>query len=531
MPIKMRPFLLSLLAALLLSAGWIFHFAFFAFFGFVPLLMLESHYRNGLQKSKASLKLFAFLYIAFFLWNLIVTWWVAYASFSGACLAIILNALLMAIVFQFYSAIKNRLNQPWAIWLIIPIWLAWEHGHSVWDLTWTWLTLGNVFAFNSHWIQWYEFTGVSGGSFWILFVNVIVYQNITQHQGLAFWSKPIAKMVAVIVLPVVLSYGIYFSEQRLKDESIKVLVVQPNVDPYNEKFTMDFRSQFLKMLNLVRGKINAETDYLVLPETFITENLNEAAINDCDEVQWFKDSLLQKYPHLKIISGCNSYLLFEKGDQAKPATAREDGRGFYYDVYNSAIQIDSNGVQVYHKSKLVPGVERMPFPALMKPLEKLAIDLGGTMGSLGTQAKRSVLSDSKHHNAIAPVICYESIFADYVTEYIRLDANYIFIITNDGWWDNSPGFVHHLNYAKLRAIENRRQIARCANTGISCFIDEFGEMSAQTNWWKEAVIEKKMQGNKNLTFFSAHGDILSYSASILAICLLFVWLFLRIKQR
>ncbi|MEI6022173.1 MAG: apolipoprotein N-acyltransferase, partial [Bacteroidota bacterium] len=195
------------------------------------------------------------------------------------------------------------------------------------------------------------------------------------------------------------------------------------------------------------------------------------------------------------------------------------------------IQIDSAGVQVYHKSKLVPGVERMPFPALMKPLEKLAINLGGTMGSLGIQEKRGVLWDSVHYNAIAPVICYESIFADYVTEYIRLGANYIFIITNDGWWNDSPGFVQHLNYAKLRAIENRRQIARCANTGISCFIDEFGQISNQTNWWKEAVIEKKIMGNKELTFFSRFGDILSYGASIITICMLFVWVLLRIKQR
>jgi len=529
MSLKMHPYVLSILSALLLSAGWQFHFAFFAFFAFVPLLYIEQYYTAGINQKKRTLKLFTCVYVAFLFWNLMTTWWVAYASVSGACLAFTLNSLMMALVFVFYSSVKRRINQPWAIWLLVPIWMAWEHGHTIWDLTWTWLTIGNVFSFNHNWVQWFEYTGVSGGSMWILLVNISIFNVIQLNPKLKLWSKPILKIAALIILPILFSYGNYFSKSRLSGESVNVLIVQPNVDPYNDKFTMDFRSQFIKMLHLTRGKINNETNYLVLPETFITENLNEEAINDAEEIQWFRDSLIQQFPQLKIIAGCNSYLLFDKNDKHIPATAREDSRGFYYDVYNTAIEIDDEKVQVYHKSKLVPGVERMPFPALMKPLEKLAIDLGGTMGSLGVQENRSLLLDSKNKDGIAPVICYESIFADYLTEYIRLGANYIFIITNDGWWNNTPGFVHHLNYAKLRAIENRRQIARCANTGISCFIDEFGTISQTTNWWEEAVIEKKLMANSQLTFFSKYGDLLSYMASIISILSVLAWVFLRLK--
>lgn len=529
MSAKIHPYLLSFFSALLLSAGWYFQFALFSFFAFIPLLFIEAHYTKGMNQGKRSLKLFACIYFAFFCWNLMVTWWVAYASFSGACLAIILNALLMSIVFLFYSSLKNKINQPWALWLLLPIWLAWEHGHSIWDLTWTWLTLGNVFAFNHNWVQWFEYTGVSGGTAWILITNILIYKTIQNNRHLKILSAPIFKIAGIIIIPILLSYSIFFLKTRLTKDSIHVVIVQPNVDPYNDKFTLDYRSQFYKMLGIVRGKLNSETNYLVLPETFITENLNEADINNAEEIQWFRDSVLVQFPNLKIITGCNTYLLFNKNEKNIPATAREDSRGFYYDVYNTGIQIDKESVQVYHKSKLVPGVERMPFPALMKPLEKLAIDLGGTMGSLGVQENRSLLIDISNKNAIAPVICYESIFADYLTEYIRLGANYIFIITNDGWWNNTPGFVHHLNYAKLRAIENRRQIARCANTGISCFIDEFGTITQATEWWKEAIIEKKIQGNTELTFFSRFGDILSYTASMLSILLVLAWIFLKIK--
>src|SRR5688500_18262237 len=125
----------------------------------------------------------------------------------------------------------------------------------------------------------------------------------------------------------------------------------------------------------------------------------------------------------------------------------------------------------------------MPFPELFRSLEKVTINLGGTMESLGTQSNLTVFTDPEGLT-VAPVICYESVYADYSTEYMRAGANLIFIITNDGWWDDTQGYIQHLHICKLRAIENRRQIARSANTGISCFIDEFGNISQATGWWQ-----------------------------------------------
>ncbi|HOZ86260.1 MAG TPA: apolipoprotein N-acyltransferase, partial [Bacteroidia bacterium] len=203
----------------------------------------------------------------------------------------------------------------------------------------------------------------------------------------------------------------------------------------------------------------------------------------------------------------------------------------YFDAFNTGLMLDKQGLQIYHKSKLVPGVERMPFPALFKPLEKFAINMGGTMGSLGMQDERGVFTDESGKTVIAPVICYESVYGDYLTEYIRKKANLIFIITNDGWWEDTPGYVQHLNYARLRAIENRRQIARSANTGTSCFIDEFGNISDATNWWEEAVIEKDMYINNDLTFFSRFGDLLSYVSVIFSILLLLFSFYLRLRPR
>lgn len=525
---KLHPLLLSLFSGLLLSAGWHSLSGILIFFALVPLLLAQ--HRLSIQGEKNTLKIFGLAYVCFLTWNLLVTWWVVYASLGGACMAFIFNSLFMAMVFTIWVVIKNKLNKRWTNWLLIPMWLAWEHGHTLWDLTWTWLTLGNAFAFNHNWVQWYEFTGTSGGSAWVLAVNVLVFQTIVQNNSLKLSSAPILRIAACIVLPVLLSYSLVFlqSGKSTNNGCVNTMVVQPNIDPYNDKFNWDFNFQFNKALRLIEGKIDNSTDYLVFPETFITENLNEENINEAAVIQWFRDSLLRKFPRLTVVTGANTYVVYKNGENS--ATARKDERGFYYDIYNTALQITASGVQIYHKSKLVPGVEKMPFPALLKPLENLAINMGGTMGSLGTQAERGVFYAGETCGAtIAPVICYESIFSDYTTAYRRKGANTIFIITNDGWWDDSPGYKQHLQYARLRAIENRCEIARCANTGISCFVDQYGNLSQETAWWQEAVITKSLSKNDRLTFFARFGDLLAYTSVCISLLLILWYIAQRIN--
>jgi len=158
----------------------------------------------------------------------------------------------------------------------------------------------------------------------------------------------------------------------------------------------------------------------------------------------------------------------------------------------------------------------MPYPGILGLLGGLAIDLGGISGSLGEQDSREVFFNSDSVG-IAPVICYESVYGDYVAEYVRNGAEAIFIITNDGWWSNSAGHVQHLQYASLRAIETRRDIARSANTGISAFINRRGDIEQPTSYWEPAVITKNIQLNSEVTFFVRYGDYIGRVACFLAI--------------
>lgn len=528
---KQNNFLLSLFSGLLLSVSWYWNMSILVFFALVPLLLVEGEL-SASHAPKKRLKIWGFSYLTFLIWNIGATWWVVYASFGGACIAFIFNALFMSVVFLIFSNIKRRINKSWVIWLLIPLWLSWEYLHSLWDLAWIWLTIGNVFSFNHKWIQWYEFTGTSGGSAWALAVNILVFNVIKNSSGLKFVSKPILKIAAAIILPIALSYAILMIRTPLdkKTDKLKTVVVQPNIDPYNDKFVLDFQAQFFKLMKLIHGKIDDKTEYLVLPETFIIEGLREDKLQYEESLQWFSDSLLSKYPNLKIVVGATSYSVYNNPADVTATSRKDESSGLSYDEFNTALQLEVGKIQLYHKSKLVPGVERMPFPALLKPLEKLALDMGGTTGSLGTQNERTDFFNKDNSVGVAPVVCYESVFSDYVSDYVRKGASLIFIITNDGWWEDTPGKYQHLNYARLRAIENRRQIARSANTGISCFVDELGNISQPTGWWVEAVIEKDIVPNKELTFFSRFGDILSRLSLIISALCVALSLFLRFKK-
>ena len=118
------------------------------------------------------------------------------------------------------------------------------------------------------------------------------------------------------------------------------------------------------------------------------------------------------------------------------------------------------------------------------------------------------------------IICYESIYGEFCTGYVKAGAKALAVITNDAWWGNTPGYRQHLSYASLRAIETRRDIARCANTGISGFINQRGEISGESTWWEQEVLGGQVNLNSEETFFVRNGDIPGRICCFVALLLL-----------
>jgi apolipoprotein N-acyltransferase len=269
--------------------------------------------------------------------------------------------------------------------------------------------------------------------------------------------------------------------------------------------------------------ITDKTDWILTPETTVDDPVDEAAVNKNRYIAEIRNFAGQ-HPGLSIISGIVSYRTYPGNRKAPTTSARKkDPKGNYYDHYNSAFQIDSKGVTaIYHKSKLVPGIEMQFSAGFGKILTSILPDLGGTTWGYGMQEERACFEHPVTKQIIAPIICYESVFGEYVADYVRNGAQALFIITNDGWWENTNGYKHHLEYASLRAIETRRQIARCANTGISCIIDIRGKRLQETEWWHEAVITGDISSETRITPYVRYGDFIMKFLSVSAVLILLI---------
>jgi apolipoprotein N-acyltransferase len=519
---------LSLLSGLLLALAWPLNgFAPLIFVAFVPLLIISD---NLLRQKKGTMQITLFAYTSFVLWNALTTYWIWFSTPDGAVMAIGLLSLFFTVVFTAFYFTWKYLPKNWGL-LSLPIyWITFEKFHLNWDLTWPWLTLGNVFSEYYTWIQWYEYTGVFGGSTWIFAVNILVFIAIKKYSKTNYKPAiaPAVSAVLLVAIPVAISLTRYSSYNE-KINPVNVVVIQPNIDPYNEKFlTGSYIQQTNKFIQLAKPLLTADVDFVVGPETALSAGIEEEDPYGYKEVEKLQNMLLA-CPKAALVTGATTYRQY-KTWETPPASARKNkSSGHYYDYYNTAMQLDTSKqpVQYSHKSKLVPGAERMPFSKYLGFLEKYAMDFGGTTGTLGIDTTQNAFTNRANGITIAPSICYESVYGEYMGGFIQKGAQLVFIITNDGWWQNSPGHRQHASYARLRAIEARRSVARSANTGISCFINQRGDVLQATPYWQTAAIKQTLNANSTLTFYTKHGDYIALLCTVLLLPLLITAILLK----
>ena len=506
-------FLLAILSALLLSAAWpINGFTFIIFGALIPLLFLENSIRLSDFKRRGLL-VFGYSYLTFLLWNLLITWWLINSSLIGMLFANICNSFFYAIIFTCFSWAKTRLPNRSAYLFLIALWLAFEKLHLSWDFSWTWLNLGNVFSENIYWIQWYEYTGVFGGSLWVLVINVWLFHVFKNHNTILGYKPLARKMIAPLIfiaLPITFSLYLYEKVEE-GSEDIKVLLLQPNIDPYNTKYSLTNSSFIDLWKKQVQPFYSDSLDYILSPETYFAEGYGEE-FREFNGTKLHEElqQELAKIPLTQYITGIQFYDLYAQ-EKAPSLTANLIRKGLWADYYNSALAEQSNEIfQIYHKSKLVVGVENMPFKSVLKPLlGDVLLDFGGTVASRVTQKKRDVFSHTNSKLKAAPIICWESIFGEFVTGYVNEGATFLAVISNDAWWGETPGHKQLLSYTRLRAIETRRDIARSANTGISSIINAKGEIINQTSYNTKTTLSGKLSSRRNLTFYVRFGDIIA----------------------
>ena len=540
----MKYVLLTLISAMLLSVSWpTYGVPFFIFFALVPLLMMEHGISKFSDYKRKSWMIFGLSYLCFVIWNIVTTGWLYGSknpdgshSLMAVVFPVLVNSLLYSLVFQCYHWYKNAQGTYWGLGFFIAIWMSFEKFHLGWELTWPWLNLGNVFSDYPKLIQWYDTLGATGGSFWILLINVLIFYTVRTWEA-GRKKKDLIKnssiIVALIAVPMIISIIKYNGFNEKPSGQVNVLMLQPDLDPYAEKYSKDSLTIEQDLLALAEKNSTTKIDYYIAPETSLPGrgSISETGIEKSLLLNNIKD-FLSRHPGSVFATGISSHRLYFD-PAALPKEAYQINPGVWVASYNTAIQLAPQlKTQVYHKGKLVPGVEIFPYMNVLKPiLGDAMLNLGGTVASLGTDKERMAFSNPYNKGKMAPIICYESIYGEFVTDYVKKGANFLGIMTNDSWWGVTEGHKQLLSYAKLRAIETRREIARAANSGISAHINAKGEVMADTFYGDQTALFSKINLYEGMTFYSRAGDLLSRFSIFALGFLLFYYLIKRFQAK
>ncbi|CAH0185500.1 Apolipoprotein N-acyltransferase [Pedobacter sp. Bi27] len=522
-----QTYLLALLSAFLLWLAWppMPFTTPLLLIGLVPLFIALNSISGNAEKKQGK-RIFLTAGLTFLVWNTASIYWVynAISAYNGPAVALPvslipygLGALLMTFAFWLYYRLGKYVNKKIAYLGLIAFYIALEYLQQTWDLAFPWMTLGNGLAGMHQLAQWYDYTGVYGGSLWILVSNILAFEAYSKFKSQTGYLrfKTAGIWALVVIIPIGISLTKYFTAEQ-KGTPSNVVVVQPNIDPYQKLENIPPAEQIKILTHLSDSTGQTNTEYFIWPETAIPNYANEDRIRSNPDFINLQ-SFLAKYKNGTLITGIESIKIYP---DKKTITAKFDNqKGLYFDNFNTAMQVENSAnVQFYHKSKLVPGVEKMPFPKVFSFLDGVFAQLGGTVGGWGWQEKPSVLYAQSGIGA-APVVCYESLWGDWIGQQVKDGAQFIAIITNDGWWGNTSGKDQHEMYAKLRAIETHRDVARSANTGISCFINQRGDITQSTKWWTRTAIKANINLNDEITFYVKSGDIIAKILSVLAVIL------------
>ncbi len=507
---------LSIAAGIILSIPWYnFGSGVALLFGFIPLLYLVDSISKDQERVRFRIMLFPGITV--FIWAVLSGWWLKNATFGGTVFLVIATTVFYTTIVLLFHSVKKKFGRIAGYVSLVSFWVAFEYWYLNAELSVPWLNLGNGLSHNIRSIQWFEYTGCLGGTVWVLVLNILLYEILIRLLSKHVNKGLIISYVLILLTPVIFSQ-LRFRNYEETGEKINVLSIQPNIDPYEKFVSYTAEEQVNILLELSSPHLDEDLDYIITPETAITDYSDIDRLGTDPLLDKFRQ-LVKDYPNLNVILGMTLSKMYDRNEPVSK-TACLNNSGYYYDTYNSAVQINHCSIQIYHKSRLFPAVETMPYSNSLKFLRNLMIKLGGTFRSHGTSPDRINLVSCNDSLHVAPVICWENIYGEFVTGFIKNGATVIFNITNEGWWGDTPGYKMFKKYAQVRAIETRRSVVRSANTGISAIINQKGEILDQLNWDIRGTVKGSVSLNDSQTFYTRHGDYIGEICRIPALAFL-----------
>lgn len=398
-------------------------------------------------------------------------WWLTYP-------ALLLLSAYMSLYPALFCGLISRTKNINPIWTAPFIWVGLDYLRGLLFTGFPWQDLGYTQFNNLLFIQVADLAGHHGVTFLLILVNSFFFILFNRRQFM-----PMAYALTVIIAAT--SYSLYrfkaVEEQSAILPTVTVSIIQPNIEqdqkwlPENRKTAIDAHIS-LSDHAVSEGK----PDLVIWPETAIPI-LGSNSMEFSDILDRTVDS-----HNYSLLSGI-PYSTFVEGRRK---------------IYNSAILFTQDGTRkVYHKQHLVPFGEYiplsdiMPFPAPL--VESIGNFSSGTLSQPLTSPK----------TAIGVLICFESIFPELARTQVENGADLLVNITNDAWFGRSNASIQHLAMAVLRAVENRRSLARSANTGISCFIGPTGHILQPTSLFESCFITEHLPLVHQKTIFNQWGNL------------------------
>lgn len=511
-----RNALCVLSSVILLSVGWLGLSGITLLIALIPLLYVSEQYADS---KRDWWRMAGWATLTFVLWNISTVWWIWNATPIGPVAATMVSTFWSFIPFMLYHYVVKRAKRSIAYIILVCAWVACEHLYTHTEiLSFPWLSMGNGFSGDVWAVQWYEYTGVAGGSLWVLLSNLAIYEYLRQRTKLSS-----VRAALIVAVPMIVSIVMWWSYEP-SQESVQVSVIQPNVDCYEEKFAEDSDESQLANITSLLGEVPSSSRVVVLPETAIPYQLNDREPLAAEPMQMLDSLRDNLFGDALMVSGASTLRIYQDGETI-PEVVRQQG-GIYYNNFNSAIAFGADGQNViHHKTRLVVGVEAMPRLLLLEDY----VDLGGITGQLGRCYEPTVFS--KYDITVGPAICYEGLYGDAYAEFVRRGADIMLVLSNDGWWGNTPGHKRLFDFCRLRAIETRRSVARSANTGVSGFITPRGEVVERLGWDERGVLTADVEVRSEETFYVCYGDWIGRISMLLTLLGMLYYSAYRIRKK
>jgi apolipoprotein N-acyltransferase len=488
--------LLAVLSGLLLTGsfpkiGW----DWLAWFALVPLLAAISNLpaRQG----------FRIGFITGLVHYLTLLYWVVPVmktyGYLPLYLSVVILFLFAAVLALFPAVFSMTLAavglSPLRCLITMPLlWVALEYVRTFIFTGFPWALLGHSQYLRHHLIQIADLFGAYGVSFLIalgntaIFLAIIIISRKTWHRRPI--SKPLALGASVLFVAGFLLTWIYGTWRIQATDRLlaaaptaRVAVIQGNIDQA-VKWDPAFQAATIKTYHRLSFAVKSKKpDLIVWPESATPFFL-------------FYD----RQPTKNLLAGIDQagtdFLI------GSPSFERQGKRAIYY---NSAYLIspEAKTIDKYDKAHLVPYGEYVPFKKWLPFLGKVVAQVGDFRP--GTPGKTL----SWHKNALGVQICYEIIFPGLSRAMTKNNAALLINITNDAWFGKTSGPYQHFSMTIFRAVENRRALARAANTGISGFIDPAGRILASTPLLEEAALTRALPLIRSKTFYTRYGDLLA----------------------